>query len=215
MTVFVKGQTLVDRFVLLEPLAEGGRFEIWRALDERRSAQIALKVAGGEDAARWESLQREYSISQRLDHPGVIRCDEPIRDDTVMVLPMLLAAGDLRPLRGKTHTQIVPLLIEICDALDHMHSRGVIHRDLKPSNVLLDFSGRIRLTDFEIAAIDGLAPPDASGSPFSASPSNESVKTRRSSTISMDSARSATSFCLHIRRISQILLMQPQSRCRR
>lgn len=176
MTVFVKGQTLVDRFVLLEPLAEGGRFEIWRALDERRSAQIALKVAGGEDAARWESLQREYSISQRLDHPGVIRCDEPIRDDTVMVLPMLLAAGDLRPLRGKTHTQIVPLLIEICDALDHMHSRGVIHRDLKPSNVLLDFSGRIRLTDFEIAAIDGLAPPDASGSPFSASPQQRQRK---------------------------------------
>ncbi len=170
MTVLVKGQKLVDRFVLLEPLAEGGRFEIWRALDERRSAQVALKVAGGEDAARWESLQREYSISQRLDHPGVIRCDEPIRDDTVMVLPMLLAAGDLRPLRGKSHTQIVPLLIEICDALDHLHSRGIIHRDLKPSNVLLDFSGRIRLADFEIAAIDGLAPPDASGSPFSASP---------------------------------------------
>lgn len=170
MTVLVKGQKLVDRFVLLEPLAEGGRFEIWRALDERRSAQVALKVAGGEDAARWESLQREYSISQRLDHPGVIRCDEPIRDDTVMVLPMLLAAGDLRPLRGKSHTQIVPLLIEICDALDHLHSRGIIHRDLKPSNVLLDFSGRIRLADFDIAAIDGLAPPDASGSPFSASP---------------------------------------------
>lgn len=170
MTVLVKGQKLVDRFVLLEPLAEGGRFEIWRALDERRSAQVALKVAGGEDAALWESLQREYSISQRLDHPGVIRCDEPIRDDTVMVLPMLLAAGDLRPLRGKSHTQIVPLLIEICDALDHVHARGIIHRDLKPSNVLLDFSGRIRLADFEIAAIDGLAPPDASGSPFSASP---------------------------------------------
>ena len=170
MTAFVKGQKLVDRFVLLDPLAEGGRFEIWRALDERRSAQVALKLAGGEDAARWESLQREYSISQRLDHSGVIRCDEPIRDDTVMVLPMLLAAGDLRPLRGKTHTQIVPLLIEICDALDHLHARGIIHRDLKPSNVLLDFSGHIRLADFDIAAIDGLAPPDTIGSPFSASP---------------------------------------------
>ena len=155
MTAFVKGQKLVDRFVLLDPLAEGGRFEIWRALDERRSAQVALKVAGGEDAARWESLQREYSISQRLDHSGVIRCDEPIRDDTVMVLPMLLAAGDLRPLRGKTHTQIVPLLIEICDALDHLHARGIIHRDLKPSNILVDREGNAFVMDFGIARMAG------------------------------------------------------------
>jgi serine/threonine protein kinase len=168
--VLVKGQRLIDRFVLLEPLAQGGRFEIWRALDESRDTQVALKVATGEDTVRWESLQREYSISQRLDHPGVLRFDEPARDETVMVLPMLLAAGDLRPLRGKAYTQIVPLLIELCDVLDHLHSRGIIHRDLKPSNVLLDFAGHIRLADFEIAAIDGMAPPGAMGSPFSASP---------------------------------------------
>ena len=170
MTVLVKGRKLVDRFVLLGPLAEGGRFEIWRALDERRGTEVALKVALGEDPSRWESLQREYSISQRLDHPGVVRCDEPIRDETVMILPMVLAAGDLRPLRGKSYTQIVPLLIELCDVLEHLHSRGIIHRDLKPSNVLLDFAGHVRLSDFEIAAIDGMAPPGAIGSPFSASP---------------------------------------------
>ena len=170
MIALVKGHKLIDRFVLLEPLAQGGRFEIWRALDESRGTQAALKVATGEDAARWESLQRECSISQRLDHPGVLRFDEPARDESVMVLPMPLAAGDLRPLRGKAYTQIVPLLIELCDVLDHLHSRGIIHRDLKPSNVLLDFAGHIRLTDFEIAAIDGMAPPGAMGSPFSASP---------------------------------------------
>lgn len=177
MTVLVRGQKLVDRFVLLEPLAQGGRFEIWRALDERRNVQVALKTAAiaraddaDEETARWESLQREYSISRRLDHPGVIRLDEPARDDAVMVLPMSLAAGDLRPLRGKNYTQIVPLLIELCDALDHLHSRGVVHRDLKPSNVLLDLAGRACVADFEIAAIDGMAPPASIGSPFSASP---------------------------------------------
>lgn len=177
MTVLVKGQKLVDRFVLLDPLAQGGRFEVWRSLDERRGSQVALKIAivaqldgSGEETACWESFQREYSISRRLDHSGVVDLDEPVRDDLVLVLPMTLAAGDLRPLRGKSYTQIVPLLIEVCDALDHLHSRGVVHRDLKPSNVLLDFTGRIRLSDFEIAAVDGLAPPSSIGSPFSASP---------------------------------------------
>ncbi|MFZ9871409.1 MAG: protein kinase domain-containing protein [Steroidobacteraceae bacterium] len=177
MTALAKGQKLVDRFVLIEPLAQGGRFEVWRSLDERRSAQVALKIVvvarladSGEETARWEGLQREYSISRRLDHPGVVGLDEPIRDDVVLILPMTLAAGDLRALRGKNYTQIVPILIEVCNALDHLHSRGVVHRDLKPSNVLLDFTGRVRLADFEIAAVDGVAPPSSIGSPFSASP---------------------------------------------
>lgn len=174
MSALVKGQKLVYRFVLLDLLAESGRFEIWRAFDERREIEVALKIATGEDALRWESLQREYSIAQRLEHPGVVRFDEPMRDETVMILPMLLAAGDLRPLRGKSYTQIVPLMIELCDALDHLHSRGIIHRDLKPSNILLDFAGHIRLSDFEFAAIDGMAPLGAIGSPFTASPQQRS-----------------------------------------
>lgn len=177
MITLAKGQKLINRFILLDPLAQGGRFEVWRAIDECRSAQVAIKIAIVQapsdevtETACWEMLQREYSICARADHPGVIRLDEPVRDDAVLVLPMLLAAGDLRPLRGKSYTQILPLLIEICDALDHLHSRGIIHRDLKPSNVLLDFVGRVRLTDFEIAAVDGVAPPETVGSPFSASP---------------------------------------------
>jgi eukaryotic-like serine/threonine-protein kinase len=174
VSALVKGQKLVYRFVLLDLLAESGRFEIWRAFDERREIEVALKIATGEDALRWESLQREYSIAQRLEHPGVVRFDEPMRDETVMILPMLLAAGDLRPLRGKSYTQIVPLMIELCDALDHLHSRGIIHRDLKPSNILLDFAGHIRLSDFEFAAIDGMAPLGAIGSPFTASPQQRS-----------------------------------------
>ena len=177
MTVLVKGQKLVDRFVLLEQLSQGGRFEVWRSLDERRGSPVAVKIAvvtqladSAEESARWESLQREYSISRRLDHPGFLELDEPVRDDAVMILPMTLAAGDLRPLRGKNYTQIVPLLIETCDALDHLHSCGVVHRDLKPANVLLDFSGRIRLTDFEVAAVDGAVSEGSIGSPFAASP---------------------------------------------
>lgn len=177
MTALVKGQKLVDRFVLIEQLSRGGRFEVWRSLDERRGSQVAVKIAvvaqladSAEESARWESLQREYSISRRLDHPGFVELDEPVRDDAVMILPMTLAAGDLRPLRGKNYTQIVPLLIEICDALDYLHSCGVVHRDLKPANVLLDFSGRIRLTDFEVAAVDGAVSEGSIGSPFAASP---------------------------------------------
>jgi tetratricopeptide (TPR) repeat protein len=177
MTTLQKGARLIDRFVLLEPLAQGGVAEVWRALDERRGKQIALRIktsARAEDGDElhrvWESWQREYALLQRVLHPGVLVCDEPVRDDGCIVLPMSLCATDARSLRGKPHTQIVPVLIELAEALANVHQQGVVHRDLKPANVLIDFAGRVRLADFEIAAVDGLVEDPRSGSPFCMSP---------------------------------------------
>jgi len=182
MASLAKGQRLLDRFVLLEPLAQGGVVEIWRALDERRAKQVALRLKSlaadaDSDAHRtWESWQREYALLQRFSHPGVLDCDEPLRDDHVMVLPMALCAADARSLRGKPSTQLVPVLLELAEVLEHIHGQGVIHRDLKPANLLLDFAGRLRLADFEIAAVDGLVQDPYSGSPFSMSPAQRQGK---------------------------------------
>ena len=88
MTTLLKGARLIDRFVLLEPLAQGGVAEVWRALDERRGKQIALRIktsARAEDGDElhrvWESWQREYALLQRVLHPGVLVCDEPVRSN--------------------------------------------------------------------------------------------------------------------------------------
>jgi tetratricopeptide (TPR) repeat protein len=88
----------------------------------------------------------------------------------------LASGGDLRRLRGTGYLEIVPALLEVAEALEYAHARGVVHRDLKPENVLFDSRGRVKVADFGVAALlptagAGAAEPCGSGhSPFTASP---------------------------------------------
>jgi tetratricopeptide (TPR) repeat protein len=168
-----KGALLCGRFTLLERIGTGGHGEVWRATDANRGEEIALKVLYPEVARAphaWEMLRHEYAVAQRLGHPGIVEIGEPVRDEVATVLPMTLATGDLRRLRGEPYTRIVPALLEIAAALDHAHSRGVVHRDLKPSNVLIDVEGHINVADFGVASLDQQLVGGSPGSPFSASP---------------------------------------------
>jgi eukaryotic-like serine/threonine-protein kinase len=165
------------RYVLQERLGAGGQGEVWRAHDPQRGEDIALKIlrlAPGRSAAGWEALRHEYESASRLDHPFILKVYEPEREDGTFLLPMDLATGgDLRRLRGANYLAIVPVLLEVAQALEHAHERGVIHRDLKPGNVLFDARGRVKLADF---GVSGSAPDPGTDSlirglsPFTASP---------------------------------------------
>jgi serine/threonine protein kinase/tetratricopeptide (TPR) repeat protein len=168
------GTQLCGRFVALEKLGAGGYGEVWRARDELRDTDVALKVLYSQfqnSNAAWEVFQREFTLTTRLNHAGVLRVFEPVRGADATVLPMTLAAGgDLRQMRGASYTKILPLLIDIAAALEHAHSRRIVHRDLKPSNVLMDSAGRPLLADFGAGATEGDDTTGPPGSPFSASP---------------------------------------------
>jgi serine/threonine protein kinase/tetratricopeptide (TPR) repeat protein len=165
------------RYVLHERLGVGGQGEVWRAHDPERDVDIALKIlrpATGRSAAAWDALVHEHDSASRLDHPFILKVYPPEREDGTFLLPMELAAGgDLRRLRGAGYLDIVPVLIEVAQALEHAHERGVIHRDLKPGNVLFDARGRVKLADF---GVSGRAPDPGTDamirglSPFTASP---------------------------------------------
>jgi serine/threonine protein kinase len=165
------------RYVLQERLGVGGQAEVWRALDPQRGEDIALKILrppGGRSAAAWDALRHEYDSASRLDHPFILKVYEPEREDGAFLLPMELApGGDLRRLRGASYLSIVPVLVEVAQALEHAHERGVIHRDLKPGNVLFDARGCVKLADFGISGLT-LDPGTDSMirglSPFTASP---------------------------------------------
>jgi serine/threonine protein kinase/tetratricopeptide (TPR) repeat protein len=168
------GTKLCGRFVLIEKLGAGGYGEVWRARDEMRDTEVALKVLYSQfqdSESAWQAFMREFTLTARLNHPGVLRVFEPVRAPDAVVLPMVYAAGgDLRQLRGASYTRVLPLLIDIAAALEHAHARRIVHRDLKPSNILLDAAGRPLLADFGAGATEGDSSSGPPGSPFSASP---------------------------------------------
>jgi serine/threonine protein kinase/tetratricopeptide (TPR) repeat protein len=175
--VLTNGRRLDARFTLLEKLGTGGQGEVWRAHDETCGIDIALKVATTADASNevvLAAFEREHAIASRLDHPSVLKVFPPHRSGEVVVLPMELAnGGDLRRLRGGGYLDIIPVLLDIAQALEHAHERGIIHRDLKPGNVLFDARGRVKLADFGAAGTKWTTPQAARRqglSPFTASP---------------------------------------------
>jgi eukaryotic-like serine/threonine-protein kinase len=170
------GRALNVRYTLHERLGAGGQGEVWRARDPQRDCDIALKIlhpAPARIAPAWAALEREYAINSRLDHPHILKVFPPEATEDALLLPMELAAGgDLRRLCGADYLAIVPVLLEVAQALEHAHGRGVIHRDLKPANVLLDARGAVKLADFGIAGtvLAGESDPARGLSPFSSSP---------------------------------------------
>ena len=167
-----KGRKLDARYTLLDKLGAGGQGEVWRAHDSTRGIDIALKVLNrtAHQAEAWSALEHEYAIASRLDHPSILKVFPPERSGEEMILPMELASGgDLRRLRGAGFLEIIPVLLEIAQALEHAHERGVVHRDLKPGNVLFDARGRARLADFGVAET-AMTPADATAQASGAAP---------------------------------------------
>ncbi len=153
-----------DRFLLIEPLGQGGMGVVWLAHDQRLDEDVALKLVPPEirtDAGALEDLRRETLRSRKLSHPNIIRLHdlnefsgEPPFISMEFVDGQTVAAWKAQqPQRLLPWEQIRTLTRQLCDALEYAHGEKVVHRDLKPANMMLDRRGRLKLADFGLAAV--------------------------------------------------------------
>lgn len=158
----------LPQFEILELIGQGGMGCVFKARQPQLRRLVALKIlpaALGQDPKFAARFTREAQALAALNHPHIVTIHDFGQAGGFFYLVMELVDGvSLRQLlrEGRlppeTALAIVP---KICEALQFAHERGVVHRDIKPENVLLDKEGRVKIADFGIAKMVGVAGPAA------------------------------------------------------
>jgi serine/threonine protein kinase len=145
---------------ILEPLGRGGMGVVYRTRQIKLDRLVALKLIrpeSADDPAFFERFSREARAMARLNHPNIVTVHDFGETGGLCYLVMELVEGsDLRTRikNGPVDPKAAILIaMQICDALDYAHQRGVIHRDIKPENILLDPVRGVRIADFGLAKL--------------------------------------------------------------
>ena len=152
----------LDHYRIDALAARSGMASIFRGTDLRDGRSVAIKVPHQEmesDPVLFDRFNREEEIGKKLDHPGVVKV---LHDEDRSRRYMVMEWVDGRLLRQILNEQkklpaerAIRITLGLCDALDYIHSQGVVHRDLKPENIMVDKDDHVKLIDFGIAANAG------------------------------------------------------------
>ncbi len=152
---------LAPRYEILRPLGQGGMGAVFHARDREAGREVALKTVETEDLGPWlvEALRNEFRFLAGLRHPNLVE-----------VYDFGVAAGEGGPpavyfteeyldgrelhaaVEGRPIAEWLPWLLQVCRALEFLHSRGYVHGDIKPNNVLVLSDGRVKLVDLGLAS---------------------------------------------------------------
>ncbi|MFF1378154.1 serine/threonine-protein kinase [Streptomyces sp. NPDC058308] len=160
-------RVIAGRYRLLAPLGEGGMGTVWQARDEVLGREVAVKevrAPAGLPAVEvdrlYARLEREAWAAARIPHRNVVTvydvASEGGRPWIVMEMVRGLSLSDVLEAEGAlSPRRAAHIGAEVLAALRAAHDAGVLHRDVKPGNVLIANDGRVVLTDFGIAQVEG------------------------------------------------------------
>jgi eukaryotic-like serine/threonine-protein kinase len=151
------GSLVLNRFLIERRIGSGGFGVVYQAWDGRLERPVAVKAIEQRGEAGRRVL-REAQAAARLNHPGIVTLYEMGEENGNALLVSELVEGStlarLAHAGELSDREIGEIGADLCEALDHAHSRGVVHRDIKPQNVQVtetDGEPHAKLMDFGIA----------------------------------------------------------------
>ena len=150
--------SLLGPYRILAPLGAGGMGQVFRGEDTRLSRPVAIKVLlapPGHSVNLEARFAEEARAASALNHPNIVTLyDVGAADGSQYIVMELIEGQTLRDaLKGGplATVRLLPIAVQIADALAAAHARGIVHRDLKPANIMITTEGRVKILDFGLA----------------------------------------------------------------